>query len=263
MLVFPQLTTGATGQFPLVRRRSRRSVQNFLNDGSTVNYSDGSPRSNDWELSLRDLTDAEANAIQTLFQSVEGRRGAFTFLDPAANLIADSEDFSSSRWTNGPLIQITAGVADPLGGARAARLINAGQSSQALAQTLPAPGWFVFSLSVYGRSLSGGPISLTRSSASATHTRVFDLGDRWTRCVLSGALNTVGESVSFSVELPAGASVELFGFQVEAQPFASAYKRTINRNGVYSNARFDSDTLDFIDDGPDQHRFDLRIVAKD
>jgi hypothetical protein len=263
MLVFPQLTTGAIGQFPVVRRRSWTAVNNQLTDGSAVVYSDGSPRTNSWELALRDLTDAEANAIETLFDGVEGRRSGFTFVDPTANLLANSEDLGNSCWTNGPMIQLTPGIDDPLGGTRAVRVINAAQTSQAVVQTLAAPAWFGYCFSVYARSIGGSSLSLTRSSSSATHTRLFQLGGGYARCVLSGALSATDPSLQFALELPAGASVDVFGIQAEAQPFPSAYKRTTSNSGVYSNARFDMDILDLIDDGPDQHRFDLKIVAKD
>src|ERR1017187_678407 len=263
MLVFPQLTTGAIGQFPVVRRRRWTAVNNLLNDGSAVVYSDGSPRTNTWELALRDLTDAEADAMEKLFDTVEGQRGSFTFLDPTANLLAHTEELVNSCWNKGPRIQLKPGIDDMLSGNRAVRLINAGQTGQTLFQTLAAPAWFGYCFSVYARSTGGPALSLTRSSSSATHTRLFPLGAGWTRCVLSGALNATDESLQFALELPAGASVDVFGIQVEAQPSASAYKRTTARNGVYSNARFDTDILDLIDDGPDQHRFDLTIVAKD
>lgn len=263
MIVFPQLTTGAVGQFPIVRRRKYNAVTNVLADGSAVAYTDSSPRKNAWDLTLRDLTDDEAKSIQQLIQAVEGRRGTFTFVDPTANLLAHSEELDNACWTRGPMIQLSGGVDDPVGGQRAIRLINAGQAAQDLSQSLPAPSWFGYCFSVYGRSAGGSSISLTRSSSSNTQTRVFALGPGWTRCVLSGAFIGTDESLQFTLELPAGASVDVYGIQAETQPSASAYKRSGNRNGVFSSARFDTDALQQSTDGPDQHRFVLRIVAKD
>lgn len=263
MIVFPQLTTGAGAQYPLVRRRRCTSVVNVLADGSTVAYADSTPRSNTWSLALRDLTDMEADSIQRLFETVEGRQGNFTFLDPAANLLAHSEELDNSCWNKDPMLQLNTGVDDPVGGRRAMSLVNSGQSVQNLSQTLNAPGWFGYAFSVYARSTANSALSLIRSGQSSTHARVFSLGPGWTRCVLSGALNVSDESVRFALELPAGASVDLYGIQAEAQPSASAYKATRDRNGVYSNARFDDDVLLSFADGPDQHRLDLRIVARD
>jgi hypothetical protein len=263
MLVFPQLKTGAVAQYPLARRRIAGGLINNLGDGSVVTHADSTPRLNRWELGFRDLTDAEADSLKNLFQAVEGRRGTFTFVDPAANLLAHSEELDKTCWTKGPMIQVANGIDDPLGGAHAMRLINAGQTEQALSQTLPAPAWFRYCMSVYARSASSSSLTLTRSATSDVHSRVFMPGSAWSRWVLSGALNTTSESVTFSVVLPPGGSVDVFGIQAEPQPASSAYKRTDSRNGVFPHARFDDDVLRLVSDGPDQHRCDLQIVARD
>ena len=263
MLVFPQLTTGAIAQYPLARKRRTIAVTNLLIDGSTVSYSDQTPDTNNWDLTLRDLTDAEADSIQALFQAVEGRLGTFTFLDPTANLLAHSEELDSSCWQNSPMLQITTGIDDPVGGSAGIRLINAGQTAQSFSQMLGAPAWFSYSFSTYARSVGGSTFTLTRSASSSSNTRLFQPGSGWTRCVMSGDMNATDESVRFSLGLPPGASVDLYGIQVESQPSPSAYKRTGTRNGVYSNARFDDDVLRIISDGPDQNRLNLRVVSKD
>lgn len=263
MLVFPQMGTGAIGQFPIVRRRRFVSVMNVLGDGSAVTYTDTTPRTNLWDLTLRDLSNTEADSIRQLFHTVEGRLGSFTFLDPSANLFAHSEELDSASWMKDPLLQFNTGVDDPFGGLRAIRLINTGQSDQTLTQQLNAPAWFDYSFSVYARSEAISGLTLKRGISSNIHTRLFPLAASWTRCSLSGALNATNQTIEFTLGLTAGASVDLFGIQAEAQPSPSAYKRSGSRNGVYSNARFDEDSLRETSDGPDQNRFDLRIVAKD
>lgn len=263
MNVFPQLSSGSGAQYPLVWRRQTRSAANYLRDGSVLNYADFALAAKRWELAATDLTDAESGAIQSLFERMEGRRGTFTFVDPAANLLAHSEDFANEVWSKGPLVQVTGGVDDPRGGRRAARLINASQIAQAVSQTLAAPAWFVYSLSVYARSAGETAITLTRSTASNSHSRRYAAGPGWTRCALSGALTASDAEVRLSMEIAAATAVDVYGMQLEAQPCPSAYKRTGERNGVYSNARFDDDVLRSISDGPDQHRLNLRIAAKD
>jgi hypothetical protein len=260
--VFPQLKTGAMAQFPIVRRRRWRYVTNVLADGTMISYSDPAPLTNVWEIALRDLTDAEAQSIQDLFQTVEGRRDSFLFVDPTANLLAHSEELGASSWTKGPMLQATYGIDDPLGGSRAIRLVNAAQAAQAVAQSVPAPAWYGYCFSVYARSASNGAVTLARAASGSVHSRVFQPGPGWSRCVLSGALNVTDTGIQFALELPAGASVDVFGIQVEAQPAPSAYKSTGNRDGVYT-ARFDQDALRLVSDGPDQHRLDLRILARD
>jgi hypothetical protein len=262
MIVFPQLMSGASAQYPTVRRRRVRAIANRLLDGSVIKYADTGVSSNVWDLSFRDLTDSESDAVQSLFQAVEGRKGTFTFLDPTANLLAHSEELDRSSWTVSPMIAVAENIDDPLGGNRGIRVVNAAQAPQSIIQGFEAPAWFCYTFSLYARSASSA-VSLSRSSSGAAHSRVFALGASWSRCVLSGALSSTDTLLRFGVELAAGATVDLFGLQVEAQPSVSAYKRTGERGGVHLSARFDDDTLRLLSDGPDQHRFDLRIVAKD
>ncbi len=59
----------------------------------------------------------------------------------------------------------------------------------------------------------------------------------------SGPGDAAAESIEFGLEIPAGGSVDVFGFQVECQPAASAYKRSTN-GGVYENAHFGQDVLE-------------------
>lgn len=263
MLVFPQLRTGALSQYPLRQTRSGLTLTNGLADGNAVSWVDSVPRMNRWQLTARDLTDTESESIQSLFAAVEGRLGTFTFIDPTANILAYSEDLTKPCWSKDPMLQFTASVTDPYGGQRATRVINAGQNEQAVSQTLPLPASFTYAFSVYGRSAGGSMLSLQRSSSSASQRRTVAPADAWTRWSIGGALTGEDESVTFSLVLPAGASVDLFGIQAEPQPAPSAYKQSGARNGVYSHSRFDDDVLRLVSDGPNQHRYDLRIVARD
>lgn len=70
-----------------------------------------------------------------------------------------------------------------------------------------------------------------------------------------------GDQTSFGLEFPAGGSVELFGLQADAQPGASAYRKTFARNGVYRTARFDSDSLSVTSQSAGNHAAVIRIVA--
>ena len=263
MVVFPQLSSGAGMQFPSVRRRTVRAAMNELRDGSAISYADPAYAAISWELAFRDLTDDEAAGVSSLFEAVEGRRGTFTFVDPTANLLAFSEDLSQSCWSKSPLVRTDVGVNDPLGGTRAIRLTNTAMIAQVVSQQLAAPASFVYAFSVYARAQYLTTVALSRAAGGNTHKRTFDLGSGWTRCVLAGAFNSSAESVVFGFEVPEAGAIEVFGFQVEAQPCASAYKKTGARNGVYSSARFGEDTLRVVTDGPDQHRFQIRITAKD
>ena len=65
----------------------------------------------------------------------------------------------------------------------------------------------------------------------------------------------------FGAELDAGASVDLFGMQVEAQRGVSDYKKTGASGGVYADARFAEDELTVTARGTDVFDAVIRIVA--
>ena len=133
MLVFPQLSTGTTGQFPLLRTKTRRTVINALADGRTVRYADGFGEVS-WDLDLGELSSSEREAVEALFVASEGRLRSFTFLDPADNLLEQSEALTNAAWTKDPFLSVTAGIGDPLGTERATHLVN-GVSKYSMAPT--------------------------------------------------------------------------------------------------------------------------------
>jgi hypothetical protein len=240
MLVFPQLSTGASVLYPVRKRTARRSVVNLSEDGHSDVLSDPDAAFTAWELRASGLTLTEWTAIDALFQQTSGKWGSFTFLDPTGNLLAQSESFASTVWTNEPLLQLTPGIADPLGTARATRITNGGQADGAISQTLPVPGNFHYCLSVWARTTSGSRVRL----GAANVTKSFALTGQWQRVFVSGNPGQTGAtSVAFSAQVDAAGSVELFGMQAEAQWGPSDYKQTGTRGGVYSRARFDTDQL--------------------
>jgi hypothetical protein len=255
MLVFPQLSTGVVTQSPVTKQSLARTVVNAMGDGSTVVFADPDAAATTWQLRATGLTATEWGAIEALFEATSGMWQTFTFLDPVGNLLSNSEDFSAGSWTNGALIGLTPGVSDPLGTTRATRVINAGAGVEAVAQTLGAPGNFTYCISAWARTIGTSSITL----AIGTLTKTFALSSNWVRVSMSGNLGTSAASVTFGVELGAGASVDLFGMQVEAQPGAGDYKMT-GRGGVYSRARFSSDRFTVTAQGTDSFDVTLGIV---
>jgi hypothetical protein len=239
MLVFPQLVTGASALYPVTRTSIERTVVNTLGDGSTVVLADPDAAATSWELHATGMTLAEWTAIETLFLATSGMWQTFTFLDPAGNLVGDSEDFGAGAWTNGALISLTTGITDPFGTTRATRAVNAGSAAESVAQTLAVPGNFQYCLSVWARTIAASSVSLLIGTASQT----FALTSGWVRISLAANLGSSATSVTFGTQLAAGASVDLFGMQVEAQLGPSDYKMTTTQGGVYSNARFGADKL--------------------
>ncbi|HLX44660.1 MAG TPA: hypothetical protein VKR43_14540 [Bryobacteraceae bacterium] len=255
MLVFPQLSTGVVTEYPVTKQSLARTVVNAMGDGSTVVFADPDAAATAWQLKATGLTAAEFGGIETLFAATSGMWQTFTFLDPVGNLLANSEDFSAGSWANGALIELTPAVGDPLGTSRATRVINAGAAAESVAQTLAVPGNFTYCISVWARTIGTSSVTL----AIGTLTKTFALSSNWARVSMSGNLGTSATSVTFGAQLGVGASVDLFGMQVEAQPSFGDYKIT-GRGGVYSRARFSSDRFTVTAQGTDSFDVTVGIV---
>jgi hypothetical protein len=215
----------------------------------------------EWELRATGLTLVEWTAIETLFQAVSGRLAAFTFLDPAGNLLQRSEAFGDSEWDNSPLMQLTPGVDDPLGTTRATHVVNAGSAAGAIAQTLAVPGNFRYALSVWAKTTAASSVTLSATTSGGSATQDFALTSQWRRISLEIGLGLNTDSVVFGTELQAGASADLFGMQVEAQRGVSDYKKTDGSGGVYAQARFSADELTVTATGTDAFDAAIGIVA--
>lgn len=260
MLVFPQLSSGCQVVYPVRKKPAVRTVVNSLSDGRRVVYSDADGAPVEWELRAEGLTLEERQAIEALHNAAGGRLRTFTFLDPTANLLARSEEFDQSAWVKDPLLTLTTGMADPFGGIAAVRVANVGAASQAVRQTLAAPGMFRYSFSIWARAVIGTSMTM-QALAGAVVASVVGVTPEWRRYELRAAPGAASNEVSFGIELASGASVDLFGAQVDSQPAASEYKRTGSRGGVYEFARFASDELTVRAEGTDVYSAAIRIVS--
>lgn len=251
MRYFPQLASGAMGQYPLGKRRVARTVMNRTADGRVVKLADAGAAATIWRLRFEELTDGEMETLRNFFEEVEGRLGTFTFLDPAGNLLAWSERLDADVWEKGPLLTVME-TGDP----GAWRVTNGGGAAAELAQTVECPEWFQYCLSVFARGAAGSGATLI--CGERRERRV--LGPEWKRLVLAWQGLGSAETVRFGVELEPGAWVEAFGFQAEAQAGASKYKRTLSRGGVYENARLDNEELVMTAAGPGRHGCELTVI---
>lgn len=255
MLVYPQLTTGALSQFPVVKRLRQRTVVNTAADGSRVVYSDTPGGTLEWQLSYTGLSDAELAALKAFHAAAEGSLTAFTFLDPAGNLLAWSEDLDNAVWSLAPFLTVSGGVADPLGGTAGWHANNAGAGPQSILQTLNAPAGYLYCLCVFVRSQEQCTVDLLLGDHTASHS----IGPEWSRISLARNGNAAEESIVFGIDFPAGAAVDVFGPQVEVQASASRYK-TSTTGGVYENARFRDDSFRFISTDVNRHSATLTIL---
>lgn len=258
MTCFPQLSSGTTVQFPLRWSDSFGYITNVLCDGSTQLLRDPGATRAVWDISYDGITETERAGLQAFFESVCGALKPFTMLDPADNLLVFSEDFTQACWAPGPLLRIVPGAADPFGGTAAATLTNTAQAAQGVSQQINAPGGYRYCFSVYVRSESPVSLSLSLSSNGSGISQEFRTSPAWERATLSGTAGE-GDAVSFGVETPSGAQVQLFGAQVEAQPAPGTYKRTAADAGVYEHCRFENDELQVTATGPGVYRCALRV----
>jgi hypothetical protein len=261
MLYYPQLTTGAVSQFPVSRNSNMRSIVNQLASGLTIRMEDTGYQKVQWQLRYSSLTNGERSAIESLFEASEGQLNTFTFLDPTDNLLMWSEDWTQTVWAADPLLQATGGVQDPFGGTDAMQLTNTAQTSQQIIQSTGGPSSYLYCFSLYVRSNVPATIQLVAGASGQTATTAVITGPTWTRATTSGSLSVQQDGIGFGVQVPAGAQVNVFGAQVEAQPEAGLYKKTIDRGGVYVSTRFSSDALAFTADAPDQNSVQLGLIS--
>ncbi len=254
MNIYLQLTSGALAQFPIKKRHQTRTVINRLADGSTVKLADLTGGTTGWQLQYAGISDSELAALQAFFQTCEGSLNAFTFVDPVGNLLAWSEDLTNAVWQPAPLLTVTSGVVDPLGGTQGFQLTNSGGAAQGVSQTLNSPGGYVYTLSVYAMAAQSTSATLSIGSKSTS----VALDSTWRRFSFAASADPAASSVTFSIDSGSGA-IEVFGPQVDAQPAASAYKRSTT-GGVYQNARFQGDVLDCTSTAPNQNSVTVNIL---
>jgi hypothetical protein len=261
MLYYPQLTSGAISQFPVRRSTNMRTVFNQLPSGYAIRMADTGAQKVQWQLRYSDLTDGERSSIESLFEDAEGQLNTFTFLDPTDNLLMWSEDWTQAVWTADPLLQVSGGVPDPLGGSDAMQLTNTAQTTQQIIQNTNGPSSFVYCYSVYVRSNVPATIQLVVTATGETALTAVTTSASWMRVTASSGLSVQQDGVGFGVQLPAGVQVDAFGAQVEAQPGAGLYKKTIDLGGVYSSTRFSSDLLLITETGVNQSSCEIDLIS--
>lgn len=255
-MYFPQLSSGATGQFPIQRTRIARTVLNQSLQDYQIKLADPGAAITEWHLSFQELSDQELAALEALFQAVEGSLTPFTFLDPVGNLLAWSEQQNQAAWQVDPLLTLTNGLPDPLGGMGAYQVSNPTAATLMLQQLIEAPASLDYCLSLYACSSQSTRVWLVRGSESDARA----IGPEWMRLTSAGQSQGAADSISFGIALDPESTVDIFGVQVEAQTTASLYKMTAETGGVYPNARFRDDTLTLTAAGPGRYSCELDIV---
>jgi hypothetical protein len=187
----------------------------------------------------------------------QGSFGTFTFIDPLANLLGWSEDLTQPNWQLG-LLRTNAGISDPLGTKRASSISNASAGTQALQQTLGVAGDYVACFSAWIRSDAAGTVVLQRDNIQTTVTA----GPAWRREFISGKGVAAATESTFSITLGSGQTINVWGLQVEAQPYPSAYKQTSVPEGIFEETYFENDELTTTSTSVGLSSCEIRLMSR-
>jgi hypothetical protein len=149
---FPQLSSGTVAQYPFRKARVVRTITNALPSGEFIVGPDADGSRMIWQLGYSALSGQEASTLSNFFNTCQGRVRAFTFIDPAENMLTSSSDLSNASWQNSNAIRLTSNCPDPVGGNAAFVATNSGQASQELTQTIDVPANYQYGFSLYARS---------------------------------------------------------------------------------------------------------------
>jgi hypothetical protein len=258
-LFFPQLSSGAIGQYPIRKTKVSRTVKNVMQDGSVISYADPSGAQLVWQLGYTALSFEDLGLLIAHFNSCQGRLQAFTFIDPTDNMLANSSNLLASSWQCPSLIQLAGERADPNAGLSAFTVTNNAQTNQELSQTLALPAWYQYCFSVYILSATPAPIELIRSGSTGQQRTTAMAGSQWARVVSSGALPDQGTTLTIAINLAPGQQLSVYGPQLEAQILPSRYRPTGDRGGLYPNAHWGVDELAISADAPDLFSINFTI----
>lgn len=255
MLIYPQLNTKALVQYPSSRRARQGSVASVTPGGVWHTWHRAGSQRSEWEVHYSGLTEVEGQRLEAFFQSAQGRRRSFAFVDPTSNLLGWSSDLGHTAWERTPLLSLALGGTDPRGGDAAATIVNGSQLMGGMSQSIPCPATYTYCLSVWLRAHAASMCELMIGDARSP----VRVAEHWQRFEASSEAGT--SPVSFGVRVPAGNAVSLYGMQAEAQLSASEYIATSGPGGVHASARFDQDSLTLQATGPDDYSTVVRVVS--
>lgn len=251
-LCYPQLMSGSLAQYPIQKSRIARTVKNVLPDGSMYLFPDPNGSHLVWHLEYVELTQVEIAQLQALFSACSGPFRAFTFLDPTDNLLSWTSDLTNPLWSAAPTVQVITGSADAFGGSGAFLMINNGQATAGISQTIAVPANYQYCFSAYVRSEQGANVTLTRSGSAASSAISQAATSTWTRVVSTGQLNDAGAIFTVALSLDPGQQAHICGLQLDAQPAPSRYRPTGQQGGVYVSAHWGVDQLPVVATYPGQ-----------
>lgn len=258
---FPNLNSGATAQYPIRRTTRYRTVVNANDLTTTIRASDPGARRIAWWLRYQGLADNEVAALTGLFQEVKGPLGSFTFVDPEANLLTQSENLTHVFWQKSAGLGMVSAATAPDSASQSFRLIASPGQPAEISQTLPVPASYRWVLSAYLRADQPTDASLFLRSSLGEHSKTVNVGAQWQRYSFGGQFWNSTDGMDAGLRIGGGAVIEATAFQLECQATPSRYQRTETNRGIYPNARFSQDSLHVTTLAANCHQLSLIITA--
>ncbi len=268
MSYFPQIG-GITTALPYETASSFETIENNLPSGQHRARARRTAPLGRWVVRHNNLTAADLATLHAFFLARHGRLETFIFLDPAGNLVTQSEDFSHADWIKTSVSQTASGVTDPFGGTLAKTVTSSAVNGFMRSVILPAGGasGFVLNFSVWAKVASGTQTLLLLFVNSDTNGALFvsnlTVTTVWRRlefqATLASAVN-IGVRLGGASTWGTGVAIDLFGAQVNSMPGAGAYAKTPGDLALHNNCRFDTDVWDVEYLASGHHSFRLPIV---
>lgn len=233
MLLFPQLLSGATAQFPLEKWYNYFPISNAQEDGSRYQADGQSGVEIGWTLTFGCLTSSESILLSAFFGSTFGRLLSFVFLDPEGNLIAWSEDLSQPVWAKSPLFTVSASIDAGF----TTQFIGSDSSAVSVSQIVQCPAAALLCFSFFAKTEQSASVTLTIADISQT----FEIGRFWKQYSITRSGS--GDSDTVSIGLSLNGQAFFSRLTVSSQPAPANYTVTRERSGAFPNVRFDQDSL--------------------
>jgi hypothetical protein len=219
VVYYPQIRSGITTQRPYSTIASFLHSINEMECDVRYSYAWRLNPLSRFEVAHQSISTADLSTLESFFSSMGGRYGSFIFLDPAGNLIPQSEVFAD-------------GSTDPFKGTRA------GHTSGFSQLVLPAgfAQGIILTTSVCALAASAGvTITIGLTSSSQTFTLPAGVWNRvWYTC-------SVPDNNPVTAMASTSSSILMFGAQCAPLPGPGAYAKTPEMLGYHANCRFDTD----------------------
>lgn len=111
---------------------------------------------------------------------------------------------------------------------------------------------------MYLRSDTAGSVTLQRDGTSVS----VAVGPVWQRVFVNGAGSGGAVQASFSISLAAAQTIDVWGLQVEVQPYPSAYRQTTTPIGIYEETYFEDDELGMVSTSCGLSSCDIRLLSR-